>query len=64
MLRIKFVNQWRNNMKNYNSKSDLQKCRVKIKALLEEYNCRIMSADEWSHCLIVDNDTDETDNIG
>lgn len=41
-------------------KSDLEECRDKIKELLIEYNCSLMSADEWSNILIIDNDTQET----
>lgn len=43
-----------------NKKSDLEECRDKINDLLREYNCSLMSADEWSKVLIFDNDTYET----
>jgi hypothetical protein len=40
--------------------TDIEICRNKIKALLEEYNCELWSADEYSHVLIYDKDTQET----
>lgn len=43
--------------------SDLAKCRRKIKNLLEKYNCEIISADEWTHTLIRDKATQETNSI-
>lgn len=40
--------------------SDIEQCKRKIKALLEEYNCKLISADEWHHVLLYDMDTHET----
>jgi predicted transcriptional regulator len=49
-------------MKRKNKKriTDLEECRDKIESLLREYNCELISADEWHQVLIRDNDTDET----
>jgi len=47
-----------NNKENY---TDLEKCRDKINMLLKEYNCSLMSADEWHHVLIMDLDTLEAE---
>lgn len=44
--------------------SDLEICRRKIEATLKEYNCELMSADEWHHVLIYDKDTNKTLGIG
>jgi hypothetical protein len=41
-------------------RDDLEECRDKINKLLKEYNCELISADEWHHVLIRDCDTDET----
>lgn len=41
-------------------KSDIEICKSKVKSILEEYNCSLMSADEYSHVLLLDNDTYET----
>lgn len=38
---------------------DLEECRDKISALLKEYNCRLISADEYSEVLLLDRDTDK-----
>jgi hypothetical protein len=40
--------------------TDIEICRNKIEELLNEYNCSLMSADEYSHVLIYDKDTQET----
>lgn len=40
--------------------SDVEECRNKIKAILEEYNCSIHSCDDWSGIYMIDNDTQET----
>jgi len=40
--------------------SDLEECQLKIHKILLEYNCTLMSADEWSRVLIYDNDTFKT----
>lgn len=45
---------------NKPKKTDAEVCRDKIKAILEEYNCCLISADEYSWVLIYDNDTFET----
>tara|TARA_R110002012_G_scaffold49804_2_gene128773 strand:- start:35754 stop:35918 length:165 start_codon:yes stop_codon:yes gene_type:complete len=42
-----------------NERSDVEECRDKINQLLQEYNCSLMSADEWSNVLIYDKDTME-----
>lgn len=48
-------------MKNTkNKQTDIEKCKFKINKLLKEYNCDLMSADEWSRVLLIDNDTQET----
>lgn len=39
---------------------DIEICKKKIEAILKEYNCGLMSADEWHHVLIYDKDTNET----
>ena len=41
--------------------SDIEECKRKIKSILSEYNCRLVSADEYSVVLLVDDDTDETE---
>lgn len=49
-------------MRNKNKKaiSDLEECKLKVLATLREYNCELMSADEWTQVLIRDKDTDKT----
>ena len=44
--------------KNSNKKNltDVEECRNKVKALLEEYNCRIVSCDDWSGVYMYDAD--------
>jgi hypothetical protein len=42
--------------------SDLEECKLKIKLLLNEYNCSLLSADECSHVLLMDEDTYKTIN--
>lgn len=49
-------------MKNTNKLSDIEECRAKIKAILFEYNCKLMDGDEGSHVLLLDRDTNETIN--
>jgi len=44
-----------------NKKSDVEICRDEINKILQEFNCRLMSADECSHVLVYDNDTYETE---
>lgn len=46
--------------KTQNTITDLDECRRKIRGILEEYNCRLLSADEYSHVLLYDKDTQET----
>lgn len=45
---------------NKPKQTDAEVCRDKIKAILEEYNCTLMSSDEYSWVLAYDNDTFET----
>jgi hypothetical protein len=40
--------------------SDVEECKAKILALLDEYGCALESADEFSTVLIRDVDTNET----
>lgn len=40
--------------------SDLELCRLEIKKLLSEYNCFLISADEWTPVLLFDKDTYKT----
>ena len=49
-------------MKNHNRQPvpDLEECRNKIIHLLNEYNCDLISADEWYNVLLQDCDTLET----
>lgn len=42
------------------SESDLIKCKSKLLAILEKYNCELISADEYVQVLIRDKDTDKT----
>lgn len=42
-----------------NKPSDVEECRDKINQLLMEYNCELMSADDWSNVLLYDKDTGE-----
>jgi hypothetical protein len=49
--------------KNDEQNTDIEICKHKIKALLAEYRCYLMSADEWHDVLIVDKDTKETLNM-
>lgn len=44
---------------NKNKRSDVEECKDKINQLLREYNCGLMSADDWSKVLIYDKDTYE-----
>ncbi len=46
--------------KETTKKRDIEICKGKIKVILEEYNCILMSADEYSHVLLYDNDSYET----
>lgn len=48
------------NSKNI-EKSDLEECRDKIRKILDEYNCRIYSCDDYSGIYILDQDTQETE---
>lgn len=47
--------------RNHNKprKTDAELCRDAIVELLLEYNCELLSADEWSHVLLRDKDTNE-----
>jgi hypothetical protein len=45
---------------NKPKKTNAEVCSDNIKATLEEYNCTLMSADEYSWVLVYDNDTFET----
>lgn len=40
--------------------SDIEECKAKILALLEEYGCVLESTDDFSAVLLRDVDTDET----
>ena len=40
--------------------TDLELCKIEIKKLLAEYNCALVSADEWSQVLLYDKDTYKT----
>ena len=46
--------------KEENTTTDLEECRDKINKLLQEYNCGLISADDWCKVLIIDNDTYKT----
>ena len=39
--------------------SDLEICLTKVKSVLSEYGCSIISQDDWTGILIRDNDTHE-----
>ncbi len=39
---------------------DIEVCRDKIRAMLKEYNCDLISAEEYHGVLIIDLDTHET----
>lgn len=40
---------------------DIYECKDKINAILKEYGCTLISADEWHPVILRDNDTgDET----
>jgi len=41
---------------------DIEECKKKIKLILEQYNCSLISADDYSNVLIYDHDTLETIN--
>lgn len=43
-----------------NKTTDIEECRNKLFNLLREYNCQLISADEWQHVLLLDKDTNET----
>ena len=49
-------------MKTNKTDSDLEKCRKKIEALLEEYNCTI-ETDDYHSVWMRDKDTQETTGI-
>lgn len=51
-------------MKNSNRKqlSDLEECKIKLAALLREYNCSLTDNEEGPWVLLTDNDTGETIN--
>lgn len=41
--------------------NDLEECKHKLNNLLREYNCSLISAEEWSRrVLLIDKDTNET----
>lgn len=47
--------------KNREKVKDVEECRDKINEILKEYNCTLLSSDEWHSVIIRDNDTnDET----
>jgi hypothetical protein len=62
MKKSNLVNKGIKAVRNKNKKaiSDLEECKLKVLATLREYNCELMSADEWSQVLIRDKDTDKT----
>jgi len=43
--------------------SDIAECRAKIRELLTEYNCMLISADEWHDVLLYDHDTKQYANM-
>lgn len=49
--------------KEINQTGGICECRRKIKALLSEYNCILISADEWSSVILYDNDTKEETSV-
>ena len=42
---------------------DVAECKARIRALLSEYNCELISADEYHDVLIFNPDTDEWANM-
>jgi hypothetical protein len=40
--------------------TDIEECKVLLNQLLRKYNCSLMSVDEWSRVLLIDNDTNQT----
>ena len=42
---------------------DIYECRRKIKELLSEYNCSLISFDDYHSALLYDNDTEEQTNV-
>ncbi len=42
---------------------NLAKCKRKLQDILEEHNCQIIAADEWTQTLIRDRATQDTDSI-
>lgn len=44
--------------------SNLEECKLEIKAILEKHNCRIVAADTYTDVLIQELDTHDTVNIG
>jgi hypothetical protein len=49
---------------NKQTQNDIEICKSRIIALLEEFNCELLSADEWHRVLIRDRDTQETKGFG
>jgi len=49
--------------KNTQKQTDIEECKDKIKMILREYNCEIISADEYTSVLLRDRDTEECLNI-
>ncbi len=60
-LRMKLSGETIMSKRNRKPLSDIEECKLKIKNILSEYNCYLMSADEWHSVLLVDKDTDETE---
>lgn len=50
-------------MEGYGNDKDIEICKIKIKAILEEYNCDIETED-YHWCWLRDKDTDETLGLG
>ena len=40
--------------------TDLELCKLEVTKILNEYNCSLISADEWSRVLLIDNDTQKS----
>jgi hypothetical protein len=49
-------------MRDSENKTDLEKCRDEVLAILREYNCTLMDGDEGTYVLLCDNDTGKTIN--
>jgi len=49
--------------RNSKDNTDFDICKIKIEQLLKEFNCEIISADEYTSVLIRDKDTKEIDRL-